>query len=201
MKHLVLSVFLAGSMTNVSAADFATVLQQDLDNDGKPDTVSVLQTPQQGKTIRVYLSAANQDIHSNAVEWLSGEPVYLNKTKSGFVVHVSFMRGGNIYRFAYEPATKKIRLIGWDSESFGNASHDGAGKGSLNLLTGRFIGDWQKADNRTQLLLSYPKLQEKWSVKPMYLDDVNLDKALDTLWKKMESARERQVKRKPIRWE
>ena len=48
------------------------------------------------------------------------------------------MRYFEYYKFRYNKKLLTFELIGFDTESFGNAIHDGAGTQSMNMLTGMY---------------------------------------------------------------
>ncbi|SDG50937.1 hypothetical protein SAMN05421827_107117 [Pedobacter terrae] len=56
------------------------------------------------------------------------------------------MRSGYACQFRYRKNEKRMRLIGMSEYAFGNATHDGSGEASINLLTGDYVGDWHYFD-------------------------------------------------------
>jgi hypothetical protein len=89
-------------------------------------------------------------------------------------VHSQGMRGFSYYKFRWDAAAKDFRLIGYDTESFGNAVHDGSGTTSLNMLTGNYEANTNTWDEKKEDLIPH-KVKRKLSLsRKVYLK--NFDK-------------------------
>lgn len=94
----------------------------------------------------------------------------LEETKNGFKFNIYYMRSGCSNQFRFNKLTKKIQLIGMSRYSFGNASNDGEGESSVNLLTSDYIGDWKYLDMKKNKLIKIPTIKTK-----MKLGIINLE--------------------------
>ncbi len=59
------------------------------------------------------------------------------------------MRYFEYYKFRYNKKLQTFELIGYDTENFGNAIHDGAGTQSVNLLSGMYAYSVYTAKDET----------------------------------------------------
>lgn len=147
-------------------------LSKDLDNDGIKDIVFVDSAT---STIVCKLSTKNfKPISCKPIEMLN-DPSGISKTKNGFEFFNNWMRAGYRTQFRYNPKTKKIQLIGMSRYEFGNATNDGSGESSVNLLTGDYIGDWNyfdySAKNENGELIKIPTIKTKMKFKIINLED------------------------------
>lgn len=57
----------------------------------------------------------------------------------------------------------------------GNATNDGGGEASINLLTGEYVGNWHYfdhlANNEKGMLVKIPTIKAKMQFKKIYLED------------------------------
>ena len=147
-------------------------LVKDIDNDGKNDTVFV----DVDKLIIVCnLSTLNyESVSSKPIEGLN-EYSGVIETKNGFEFFYDWMRSGFKSQFRYNSKTKKIQLIGMSKYSLGNASLDGSGESSVNLLTGDYIGNWNYfdplANNENGELVEIPTIRTKMKFKIINLEN------------------------------
>lgn len=103
------------------------------------------------------------------IEFL-GDQNGIRETKSGFELWSGYMRAGHACQFRYNIASRKIQLIGMSEYSFGNAANDGSGKGSLNLLTNTYIGEWNYYDETRQKLVKLPTIRQKITLGQIYIE-------------------------------
>ena len=80
------------------------------------------------------------------------------------------MRSGNYFQFRYEKSTQKMQLIGMQRYNFGPANHDGSGESSVNLLTNRYIGEWNFFDVEQSKLIKIPSIKRKMTIAKSYFD-------------------------------
>lgn len=143
-------------------------LVKDIDNDGVKDVVCV--GPEE-LTIDCKLSTKKfKRISSEPIEILN-LPSGFKKTKNGFEFFNNWMRAGYKCQFRYNSKTKKIQLIGISLYEFGNAANDGSGEGSINLITGDYIGDWNYWDSKKNELIKIPTIKTKMKTKAVNLED------------------------------
>lgn len=133
-------------------------IEKDIDFDGKNDIVLVDTIT---STIVCTLSTLNYtSISSKQIEVLN-ENSGVKATKNGFEFYNNWMRAGYKNQFRYDSKTKKIQLIGMSRYEFGNATNDGSGESSVNLLTGDYIGNWNYYDEKKKGLNQNSKYQNK----------------------------------------
>jgi len=66
---------------------------------------------------------------------------------------------------------KKVQLIGMNRYESGNASNDGSGELSINLLTHDYIGNWNYFDQDKMKLVKIPAIKCKMPFKTVYLEN------------------------------
>jgi hypothetical protein len=142
-----------------------TSVSADLDADGKSDKVNLI-AGEDGFKMTHALSGQRNKVVSTARIRAGGQQNTLAVKKNVLVLSCQFMRAIYTYKFRYDPALKQLRLIGYDSEQFGNAVHDGAGASSYNLLTGNYEAQWNYFDKKKNDLVAAPKISRKFSPKP-----------------------------------
>lgn len=102
----------------------------------------------------------------------------VSSTRNGFEYYSRAMRGGFACQFRYDVKSKMVQLIGMSRYEFGNATNDGSGKSSVNLLTGDYIGDWNYYDltaNKGQgKLVKIPTIRAKMQFEPTYLENFDV---------------------------
>lgn len=145
-------------------------LVKDLDSDTIMDTVSI---DRNASRIICKLSTQNfQKIQSKAIDILN-ETSGVRTTKSGFEFYNDWMRAGYGNQFRYDTKTKKMQLIGMSRYEFGNATNDGSGESSVNLLTNDYIGNWNYFDSKKEELVKIPTIKTKLALGKIYLDAFN----------------------------
>lgn len=123
-------------------------------------------------------------LSTNKFKTISSKPIEImnsyytcgiTETKNGFEFGNSWMRGGYRNQFKYNSKTKKIQLIGMSRYEFGTASNDGSGESSVNLLTGKYIGNWNYynflGNNEEGELIKIPTIKSKMIFKIINLED------------------------------
>jgi hypothetical protein len=147
--------------------DIQNKLVKDLDQDGILDSVYV--EPVQS-VILCKLSTQKFKAMTSKVIEIMNETSGVKATKNGFEYYNNWMRAGFYNQFRFNAKAKKIQLIGMSRYEFGNASNDGSGESSVNLLTGKYIGNWNYYDMKNEELVSLPVITVKMSFKPVYLE-------------------------------
>ncbi len=172
-------------------------LWTDIDGDKKQDKIELVK--QKGSvTIRCKLTAQNRVYKSKPFEYGIGE-ASLSKKRGGFILDITQNREEVSYQFRYEPKVKKIRLIGLNYFSMtGNISHSTSSKNSLNLLTQKFVGEYEYYSPTTQEYKKLPTFYIKYPIKKFYLNsdlsalvrkiEVNSDKYESKACKKYETS-------------
>ena len=145
-------------------------LVKDLDQDTINDTAYV-----DHATSRLICKLSSQHftpLQSKAIDILN-ESSGVRTTKSGFEFYNNWMRAGYANQFRYDAKTKKIQLIGMSRYEFGNATNDGSGESSVNLLTNDYIGNWNYFDNKKEELVKIPTIKTKMPFGKIYLEGFN----------------------------
>lgn len=125
-------------------------MERDFNQDGRKDLVAVMQKGEQVKLFAL-ISKGPKEFRTITHQ----NPDYFECCSTmEFVKNVLKLttRGNRYfqtYTFRYNRQLSNFELIGYDSESFGNAIHDGAGTQSLNLLTGRYFYSLYTATNES----------------------------------------------------
>jgi hypothetical protein len=143
----------------------------DLDSDGIRDTVW-FDVPE--STIVCRLSSRDfLPVESLPIEITNDVGTFISETDDGFCFSNHWMRAGYDCFFRYEPKTGKIRLVVIDDFSYGNVVNDGSGRGSVDMLTGRYIGDWNYSehDSVEPLLVAIPTIVETMKFPAIYLEN------------------------------
>lgn len=163
MKSLICSLFILVSVNGFSQEN----LIKDIDFDGKKDTVYI-----DFKTAEIVCQLSGQDfkrVKSKPLETLS-DNARLAATKNGFEYACNWMRSGYACQFRYNKSSKKVQLIGMSRYEFGNATNDGSGESSINLLTNDYIGNWHYFDGNKTKLIKIPALETKMIIARTFLD-------------------------------
>ncbi|ALM48152.1 hypothetical protein AMR72_04125 [Flavobacterium psychrophilum] len=164
MKFLVLLLFIVLQTTAYSQDK----LVKDLDNDGIKDTVYF---DTERSVIICQLSTQQfRKIESKPLENM-GDASGVKDAKGGFYFNENWMRAGYSNQFRYDVKTKKIQLIGMSRYEFGNAANDGSGESSVNLLTGKYVGNWNYFDQEKVKLIAIPEIKTKMDFGKIYLED------------------------------
>lgn len=141
-------------------------LSADFDGDRIPDKVYV--DAQDGVVVYELSSQGFKPVKSSGFED-SGE-IFFENAKGGFKVKITQMRAGGAYQFRYAQDAGKMRLIGMERYEFGPASNDGSGKSSVNLITGKYVGEWNYFDERRNKLIKMPTIAKSMNFQRVYFD-------------------------------
>lgn len=143
-------------------------LVKDLDNDDVKDTVYV----DSGRSVIICKLSTQQfrKMESQPIE-IENESSGIRDAKGGFYYVNNWMRAGYSNQFRYDAKTKKVQLIGMSRYEFGNAANDGSGESSVNLLTGKYIGDWNYYDQEKEELTPVPTIKIKMPFGKIYLEN------------------------------
>ena len=141
-------------------------LEKDIDFDGIIDTVYI---DNEKSVIVCLLSSKNfEKTESKPIEILNLQSG-ISDAKNGFYFENNWMRAGYKNQFRYNSKSKKIQLIGMTRYEFGNASNEGSGESSVNLLTEDYIGNWNYfdhlANNEEGKLAKIPTIKTKMKFK------------------------------------
>ena len=173
MKKVIAAIFLAS--TQIMAFGQGK-LWKDLDNDGIKDSVYI---EIEDSTIVYRLSTQNfAKIASKPIKTMNTQSG-VSGTKNGFQFFNDGMRSGFKNQFKYNSKTRKIQLIGMSRYEFGNASNDGSGESSVNLITGNYIGNWNYLDWESDKLIKIPTIQTKMYFKTINLEEFGEDVYFD----------------------
>ncbi len=146
-------------------------LVKDVDFDSVNDTVYIDKV----KSVIVCKLSTQQfrPIESKPVE--INEHSFISESKKGFEFSYPEMRSGFSAQFRYDKKQKKIRLIGMGKYSLGNIVGDESGKSSVNLLTNKYIGNWNYyddlANNEKGELVKIPTIKTKMNFGKIYLEN------------------------------
>ncbi len=151
-------------------------IKADFDGDGKRDEFYVAEESENTDGYFIALMSTCGRIESPVVPLCCGSVD--QKGKGTLRAASKGMRGFSYWTFRWDAAAKDFRLIGYDTENFGNAMNDGSGTSSLNLLTGDFVAAFNSADVKSGELRALPKVRRKVVVsRRIYLQ--KFDEAAD----------------------
>lgn len=102
-----------------------------------------------------------------------GGSFYIIKTRNGFQYEINYRKAGVKAQFRYNLNSEKIELIGMSRYEFGNASNDGSGKSSINILTNDYIGNWKYYDLDKKELMALPTIKTKMVLPKINLSEFN----------------------------
>jgi hypothetical protein len=130
--------------------DSVLILKADFNGDKIKDQFAVIEKEGNAKLIALISKGGKQyrTLTHKSLDFfdccssLSFEKNILTVTSRG-------MRYFEYYKFRYNKKMLTFELIGYDTESFGNAIHDGAGTESVNLLSGVYEYSVYTATNET----------------------------------------------------
>jgi hypothetical protein len=149
-------------------------LDNDFDNDGITDRAIVLtESASNTNVVAVFLSTSY--FTRNTISYLPFDAESYSISLQNKVLSVGACLGTGrfckTFKFKYYVASKGMRLIGYDEESFGNAAHDGAYLKTVNLLTNKFELSGPKWKTK---LVKHTKLpiMTLESLEPASLDDL-----------------------------
>jgi hypothetical protein len=151
----------------------------DFDNDGYLDSLTAIRTDT-GCVITSYLSSLNNKAISSDIITNIGDITTVTLENKVIVIRNQFMRAESIFRFRYAANLKQLILIGYDTENYGGASHDGSGHSSYNLLTGLYKANWNRINYKKMELVAVPAIVKKFPVKIYTLQNFS-DKVIEEL--------------------
>ena len=175
MKTIFLFFIIILNSTAFSQLD----LKLDFENDNILDFVKITNS-ENGYNFSYSLSSQNNKQFITEKLTLGGEETTLSNKGNILIIHVQFMRGENILKYRFSTTLKQVQLIGFNNIQYGNATQDGSGTSSYNLLTGIYEANWNKFDYKKNRLISIPKIKSKLPAKTYLLNKLN-DKMLEEL--------------------
>ena len=155
-------------------------LTYDFDGDGRKDVFAAVESAG-GDDPRLMAKIGKRTLYSKPLSMCCGS---ISQKKGVIDVNSKGMRGFTYYKFRWDPRVKDFRLIGYATESLGNAANDGSGKSSLNLLTGDYEAAFNSWNEKREQLVALPKVRRKIAVgKRIYLQqfDDTIDEWLAAL--------------------
>jgi hypothetical protein len=149
-------------------------LIEDIDGDNLKDSIYT-----SNESIIHKLSSKNyHPISIDLIENYGGSFKIL-KTRNGFQYEINYRKAGIKAQFRYNPSSENIALIGMSRYEFGNASNDGSGESSVNILTNDYIGNWKYYDVDKETLVALPTIKTKMILPKISLREFN-EQYLDT---------------------
>jgi hypothetical protein len=139
-------------------------IRTDFNGDGKQDVFAVINKGEDTKLFAAVSNAKGAYVVSTHSTLNFFDCCNRIELKGNIVkVFSNGMRYFENYTFRYNKTNFGFDVIGFDSESFGNAVHEGAGARSLNLITGDYISIHQEVDiNNPE---NYDVVQKKKKLK------------------------------------
>jgi len=139
----------------------------DFDEDGKKDIFAVVEGKPEDELLII---ASLSSLPSSKVlkhKALNGDFMCCNEIELKKNVVKVFSRGNRFFEyilFRYNTELKDFEIIGFDTESLGSATHDGAGKTSYNLLTGKFISQHDSYNEKKKKLIPGKEIKKSINV-------------------------------------
>ncbi len=158
-------------------APASCMVKADLDGDGSPDWFcAAVKDGDDEARLLALLKGGKVMVQSGPLSMCCGSIA----VKGAVVdVHSKGMRGFTYYKFRWEAVAGDFRLIGYDTESFGNAANDGSGFSSINMLTGGYEAAFNSWNEKRGKLMALPKVKRKIVVsRKIYLK--SFDEAADS---------------------
>ncbi len=151
-------------------------LNVDLDKDLKLDVVVF--NKEKGVII---IKLSTQKFRPVETGVFSFDPIMagLKLTRNGFEYFNDWMRAGYTCQFRYDAVTKQVKLIGMTNYEFGPANNNGSGEASVNLITNKYIGNWNYWDDDEDKLIAIPTIKQKMTLPQIYLSDFSDDVIID----------------------
>lgn len=125
----------------------------DIDMDGVADT---LVFDSDSRQLFCLLSGRNFDtlsLGTTPEDWFL---THIEARDGGIIGYDSDMRYTLRYAWVFEKETGKFRLTEYSGDYLGDASNDGSGRMTLDLLTGEFTADWYYYDDEADSLIGLP---------------------------------------------
>lgn len=139
---------------------------KDLDGDGKKDTVYM----ENSRIVCRLSSRQFVKMQSRKIDILN-DMSGITDARNGFIFFNDWMRAGYKCQFRYNKRKKQMQLIGMSNYAFGNAANDGSGESSVNLLTNKYIGNWNFYDHECDTLVKIPEISTQLFIPETYLED------------------------------
>jgi hypothetical protein len=167
-------IYLVALTAFLSTALFGqSQVQIDFESDGKMDNATLKKT-EEGYFLQYTLSSDGKK-HTTPTITMGGDENSLSVKKNVLTISSQFMRGENYFKFRYDNKLKKIILIGYDNTQYGNATNDGSGSSSYNLLTGNYVANWNSFGEKKNDLIALPPISKKLPIKIYPLDNFSDD--------------------------
>lgn len=173
---LALAIFVLSLTAQGQVVNENDTLWGDLDDDAIADTA--IYDREQAILICKLSTRKFVPVKSMALVEPGSDQSHISLKGNSLIYSENWMRAGYSCQFRYEKATGKMRLIGMDRYEFGNASNDGSGKSSVNLLTGNYIGEWNYFSERRMELVALPPMRRKMKIQPSYLQNFDGSQAM-----------------------
>ncbi len=171
LKNIVLIVI---ALTNYTHS-FAQTKEDQLsvgyiDNDSYDDTIKLVAV-ENGYEIQFALSSKKYVLEKSSVLENTGDVNSIQLNNKVITLYNSFMRGSNMFTFKYDNNIKKILVIGYDNDQFGNAVNDGSGRASYNMATGIYNAQWYGYSQTKEKLMKLPAIHKKRKKKIYLLEN------------------------------
>lgn len=127
-----------GYTISLDMNDSSLSIKADFNKDGKKDLFAIISNQEKTRLVSFLSKGKKFVMHlSKEMEYFDCCSSILFE-KNILKLSSNGMRYFEYYKLRYNPKISTFEVIGIDSESFGNAAHDGAGTQSLNLLNGQY---------------------------------------------------------------
>lgn len=136
----------------------ADTLLKDLDADQLPD--SIFFDKASARIICKLSSQGFQEIKSKEIDHIELVMTGVRSIENGFDFFNNWMRAGYTCFFSYDKNRKKIRLTSMSRYEFGNAANDGSGNSNLNLISNKYLGNWNYYDEEKEKLIKMPVIKK-----------------------------------------
>lgn len=143
-------------------------LWTDIDGDGKQDKIEILKH-NDVVSVRCKLTATNRAYKSKPFPFSKNNST-LEKRKNGFLLKGSPYLEELRYQFRYDKKSKQVELIGLDYNHLTkNIQRSTNSKNSINLLTNKFVGEWEYFNSKTKEFMKLPTFKSKFQTNKFYL--------------------------------
>jgi len=176
MKLFSLALLLIINSINIGYAQEVVI---DFEGDGITDK-AFLKSTEEFISIHYTLSTQkNKQFSSQKISY-KGDQAFISTSKNVLKIDVQFMRGESHYKFRFDKISGQVILIGYDNVQYGNATNDGSGSSSFNLINGNYEATWHHFDIKKEKLIELPKISKKLPTKKYPLLGFS-DKIIDEL--------------------
>lgn len=175
----------ANHSVHKNSDDKESRLDADFDGDGIKDLLVVCtkkNNDSDNNLIVLYLSTNSKKYVSFLFPTALGYGI--EKTKDVLQIGACFGNGRfcKTLKFRYNKKFKKMQLIGYDEESFGNAAKEGAYKKTVNLSTNQYNIEKYKWSEKKQDVEIFFKKTEKTNIEVTFFETTD-NKKLESLEK------------------